>query len=50
MRKIKMTCNHYEGNGLKKHFKVDEKLKCKLCHKQLSMKDITKLKSSVGVK
>ncbi len=45
-----MTCNHYEGQGVNKHFKIDDKLKCKLCKKTLTKSDITTLKSLVGKK
>lgn len=44
-----MTCDHYEGHGIKKHFKIDDKLKCKLCNKILTKGEITKLKSLVGI-
>lgn len=43
-----MTCTHYKGKGIKKHFKLDDKLKCKLCGKALSGADILKLKKIMG--
>ncbi len=43
-----MTCNHYEGSGLSKHFKIDDTLKCKMCHKSLTKEDVAKLKALRG--
>ena len=42
------SCDHYEGEGAKKHFQINDKLKCELCNKQLNAEDIKKLKEKLG--